>query len=574
MKKFLCVILSLIMAFSLAAPALAVAPAHHTPVVILRGDGVELSRYDENGNAIEEVYPISGDSFGDKIGETAINILIPFLTEGLLFDKWDNYYQVCYEELSPILGDIIMDDNGDPANGVGLADYRVRENLTSPNQDTSAWGDHLYSATDYTFYYDWRLDPDAVIGELHDYITKVYNATGRPITLAGNCLGGSYVLAYLEEYIERDSHMIKNVFFNSTTGNSTSILTDVFCGDIEINAKALQRFADEYIDSDSDMITNMLDTVPEINDVILTTIDLLVSLGIIDMLGLAIDDIYDRVYEVLVPMLVIAFYGTMPGYWTMIEPERFEEAKNFVFGEKGSEYRIQYAGLIEKIDRYYNEVSSRKLEIIETCKAKGIYFGATAKYGVQMLPFVESQYQLSDEQVDLYHASFGATTAKDVYSVLPDEHIQKAIADGKGDYISPDKQIDASTSLFPNTVWYEKNVSHNNWTTDYAIIEAFSRNENFNVYSDPSLPRYMILIPGTEKIDDDGELNANLSDVVPMTEENCHLTLWDDTPEDAKDEEETVFSRLMSFFRWLTAMLRFILRISQDNPGSLEDFEG
>ena len=62
-----------------------------------------------------------------------------------------------------------------------------------------------------------------------------------------------------------------------------------------------------------------------------------------------------------------------------------------------------------------------------------------------MYPFVKSQDQLSDEIADLEHASFGATVAKSVYDVLPDSYIQAAVANGTDKYISPDKQIDAST---------------------------------------------------------------------------------------------------------------------------------
>lgn len=576
MKKFIALILTVILSLSIMAPAACAVDANDTPIVILRGDGVDLVNRDENGNETE-IWPIGLSDFDGKIGETAKNILIPFLTEGLLFDKWDNYYKVCYEELSPIMADVVLDENGSPRNNSGISSSSMNSNRTSCNADRRYQA--KYGATDYTFYYDWRLSPyDIPYGEtvrivdlLHTYIKNVSKANGgRKVTLAGNCLGGSYVLAYLEEY--GDEGYVKNVFFNATVGNSTAILTDVFCGDIKVDAKSLQRFADEYIDADADTIAGIIDASPVINEVIVTTLDLFVQLGIVDMLGQTLDDIYQKVYEVLVPMLVIAFYGTMPGYWTTIQPERLNEAINFVFGPEGSEYRTKYAGVIAKIEDYFNLTGNCKEDIIKACQEKGIHFGATAKYGVQMYPFVKSQDQLSDEMADLEHASFGATVAKSVYDVLPDSYIQAAVANGTDKYISPDKQIDASTSLFEDSVWYEKNMPHGAWAYDYKVIEAFAANDNFTVNSDPDLPRFVVRIPGTGEIDPDtGREDAETSRVEKMTEENANVSNWNDTSEDTKTQKPSVVTKLMAFFRWLTAMLRFLVHLTNENPGSLDN---
>lgn len=576
MKKFIALILTVILSLSIMAPAACAVDANDTPIVILRGDGVDLVNRDENGNETE-IWPIGSSDFDGKIGETSKNILIPFLTEGLLLDKWDNYYKVCYEELSPIMADVVLDENGSPRNSSGISSSSLNSNRTSCNADRRYQA--KYGATDYTFYYDWRLSPyDIPYGEtvrivdlLHTYIKNVSKVNGgRKVTLAGNCLGGSYVLAYLEEY--GDEGYVKNVFFNSTVGNSTAILTDVFCGDIKVDAKSLQRFADEYIDADADTIAGMIDASPVINEVIVTTLDLFVQLGIVDMLGQTIDDIYQKVYEVLVPMLVITFYGTMPGYWTIIQPERLNEAINFVFGPEGSEYRTKYAGVIAKIEDYFNQTGNCKEDIIKACQEKGIHFGATCKYGVQMYPFVKSQDQLSDEMADLEHASFGATVAKSVYDVLPDSYIQAAVANGTDKYISPDKQIDASTSLFKDSVWYEKNMPHNAWAYDYKVIEAFAANDNFTVNSDPDLPQFVVRIPGTGEINPDtGREDAETSRVEKMTEENANVSNWNDTSEDTKTQKPSVVTKLMAFFRWLAAMLKFLVNLTNENPGSLDN---
>jgi hypothetical protein len=217
-------------------------------------------------------------------------------------------------------------------------------------------------------------------------------------------------------------------------------------------------------------------------------------------------------------------------------------------------------------------INGKNKDIIKACQEKGIHFGATAKYGVQMYPFVKSQDQLSDEMADLEHASFGATVAKSVYDVLPDSYIQAAVANGTDKYISPDKQIDASTSLFKDSVWYEKNMPHNAWAYDYKVIEAFAANDNFTVNSDPDLPRFVVRIPGTGEIDPDtGREDAETSRVEKMTEENANVSNWNDTSEDTKTQKPSVVTKLMAFFRWLTAMLKFLVNLTNENPGSLDN---
>ncbi len=567
MKKIIALSLCLIMMFSLAVPAFAASNVENIPIITLRGDGTQIYVPDETAENGER--NIWGDAFanieGGSIKESVVNVLEPFLLEGLFMDEWDNYYQAFYDEISPIFEELRLDENGNPRYNSGLGKEDRANNANSCKYNNASWQGGKYDASDYTFRYDWRLDPKVVIEDLHTYITKVMASTGKKkVALAGNCLGGSYILAYLQKY-GTQGH-IKNVFFNATVGNGTVVLTDAFCGDIKLDFVALQRFTYQNVDPESDSFAGLFASMPLLNDVILSSYDLLSQTGVLDQLGLTFDDLYQKIYEGLVPRLAIAIFATMPGYWTVVETDRYEEAKKFVFGEKGDEFYDQYAGLIEKLDWYYNTVSSKKEEIINNCKAAGVHFGATAKYGVQMYPFVARQNELSDELVDFKNASFGATVAPDVFSTLSDSHIKKAISDGKEKYISPDKQIDASTSLFKDSLWVMKNVCHNNWETDDKLIEAFSCHTNFTVNDDPAFPQFMILLPDTMTEDPEtGRKDNDTGKVVPMTEENCHLTLWDKMPDDAK-KEPTVFSRLMSFFRWLTAMIKYILHINSEKP--------
>lgn len=572
MKKLLALLLSMLMIFSLAAPASAASGVENIPTIMLRGDGTQIYVPDETAeNGERNVWNDAFDGIEkDDIGSAVANVLLPFLTEGLLFDKWDNYYDAFYEEIAPIFDSLRLDGNGNPRYNSGLGKDDLRSIATTRKQNLKN-GNGSYGIHSYTYWYDWRLSPLEVIEDLDAYIRSVMKATGKSrVNLVGSCLGGSYALAYLKKYVvdaelTKENCHIKNVFLNVTVGNGTVLLTDAFCGKIEIDAKAIQRFGYQNVDLDSNSFAGFFESMPLLNDLIFTSYDLLSQVGVIDSLGLTFDELYQKIYEGLVPRLAIAIYATMPGYWSTIETDRYEQAKAFVFGEKGDELYDEYEGVVKKNDEYYNTVSTKKNEIISYCQANGIHFGAMAKYGVQMYPFVESQNQLSDELVDLKNASFGATVAKDVFSKFSDAYINEAKAKGTDKYISPDRQIDASTSIFRDTLWIQKNVNHDRFYMDDRVITEFCRHTNYNINSDPNYPQFMTYIPGTMELDADGEYDYNSGLIVPMTEENCELTLWDEMPEDAK-KKPTVFSRLMAFFRFLTAMFKYLVGIIDEKP--------
>lgn len=567
MKKILAMLLAVIMVFMSMPVAFAASDVEELPIIFLGGDGTQIYMPDETAeNGERNVWDQLFNGVGkEKIIESVANVLLPFLAEGLLFDEWDNYYNAFYEEVAPLFDPLTLDNNGDPKYGTGLGKEDLESNAKDCLYDAASWQGGRYRTGNYVYSYDWRLAPEEIIDDLHEYIQKVLHSTKKTrVNIVANCLGGSYVLAYLQKY-GTQGH-IKNVFFNTTVGNGTDLLTDAYCGDIKLDQDALQRFLAQNAEMDSSTFAGLLTTSPLINELIVTSYDLLAQTHVLEGLGMTFDDLYQRIYEGLVPRLAIAIFATMPGYWTVINTDRFVEAKTFVFGKEGDERYEEYRGLIEKLDRYYETVSTKKTEIIKACQDAGIHFGATGKYGYQMYPFVKSQNELADQLVDLEHSSFGATVAGNVYSTLSDSYIADALAAGTDKYISPDKMVDASTSLFKDTLWVRKNVSHEYTEHDYELILEFCRHTNFTVDSDPRYPQYTILLPQTmEKDPETGASLYDTGDIVPMTAENCHLTLWDQVPEDSK-EEPTVASRIAAFFRWFTAMLKFIVGLIDEKP--------
>ena len=549
MKKLISIFLVLTLMLSFAVPASAAYyPGQETPIIMIRGDGRNI--VDADGNVIWPISLGDGDESKDKILETAKNILFPHFINGLLFDQWDGYCDVVIEELAPLFEKTKLDKNGEASNGSGISAEDIEHNAYFSKFNSATWQNGRFSIGDYTYYYDWRLSPMDVIDDFHAYITTVMKSTGASqVSLVGRCLGTSFLTAYAQKYGSLGH--IKSIVYDVGVMNGTALLTDAFQGKINADDKALERFINDYINYRRQPEPDETGAIDEVmlllNDLISTSVALLNETGVTDVATGMIMKIYKKVYTNLVPRLLVEIFATWPGYWTSISTENFDSCIDFVFGEEGSEKRTEYAGLIEKLNRYNDTVGSKIPQIVSERQNEGVLVAATTKYGYQLYPFVESTDKLADGLVELEKASFGATTAK-VNETLSKEYIEERSALGFAGYISNDKQVDASTSLLKDTVWFIKGIEHNNWSDSVdALIHDICQGTVTSVHDSPEYPQFMVY-------------NDEADTISPMTDENCNVSNWDGVT----TEKPTLRSRLITLFKWLYAMFRYLLRISKD----------
>lgn len=546
MKKSIALILSLIMTFSLALPACAVLDAdYNVPTILIRGDGTDIVNADG-----EMIWPVAiGDEDGDtnEIVTSVAKVLLPHFPNGLLADQWDGYYEAFYQEMLKYFGDTRLDGNGKPLNGSKIAPAFENENKANRTRDNKRNGRYDYLA--YQYHYDFRLSPFDHMEELDSYIMDVMKTTGaKQVNLVGRCLGGGFLMCYLDYYVQKIESgkckpYIKNVMFDATVHNDCGPLTDSFSGNIALDSNALQRFLHEYIDTDKTTVDGVLDTAAFLNDVILTSYNLLNEVGVVDLMLIEpIETLYAKLYAGLTPKLLEALMGTWAGYWSAIDTEQFDEALELIYGKEGSEKRTEYAGLVEKLIRYDEQIAQRQDEILDKCEEYGVHFGAIVKYGYQMYPFIKSQNMIGDSMVTVESSSFGATTAN-VGETLSDEYIAEREKLGFGDYISADKQVDLSTARFKDTTYVIKNLHHDNWTPDHSVINNFLWSTNLTTDTDTVYSRFMVYNDETEELE-------------KMTEENCNVSQWGGV-EDKK--ESTLITKLMALFKWLKAIFEYIL---------------
>lgn len=161
-----------------------------------------------------------------------------------------------------------------------------------------------------------------------------------------------------------------------------------------------------------------------------------------------LENLTDRVFE----ELMYPVFGSMPGIWSFVTDDEYEQAKKMTFNENTSKK------LISRLDEYHYNVQCKAGEILNKAKKDGVKIMIVAGYNKQRTPLVESYMANSDATVDTKYASVGASVA-DLNSTLPDGYVQKNEA-GVHDHLSKDGVIDASTCLLPENTWFIKDMLH------------------------------------------------------------------------------------------------------------------
>lgn len=545
-RKTLSLILVAIIVVSAGSVSVsASADNEQTPIIYIRGNGELL--YNADGEKIaaelEDISIGGGEDAKDALVESAVNILKPLVLEGLLMDKWDNYGKALYDEISPLFEQAILDGNGNPKNGTGVHPDVLKKAEQQTHIDKGL--DGTFDLYDYSFVFDWRLDPYEHVDRLHSHIKTILETTGETqVSLVSRCLGGAIINAYLEKY--GSERLVKNVVYTETMSNGATLISKGFSGQLEFDAKAVQRYAGQMLHSGKTGYGMKLSVPALAEEIIRSTLDLLTQTGALDKVLYSVEALYEKLYRALVPALFHALgYGSQPMYWTCVKDEDFDLALDVMFGEEGSEGREYYAGLIEKILYYREHITSKLPELYKTFSEEyGVHIGTVVKYGYINDPVTEGRNEISDGLVSLRDASFGAMTAKPG-ATLDESYINSRIAEGKGKYISPDKEVDLSVAAFPETTWVIKNMHHNMTAVEMTIATAFCRGTEVTVESS-EYPQFIMFDEFTRKW-------------TPMTQDNCADLEFMSSVEE-KPNTQTKLAALMrfltSFFKLLAALIK------------------
>ena len=441
-KKIVSVVLCLIMVMSVSSVAFAEELCPEYPSIYVTGAKTN-NIYSAEG---EKVFPKNIDE-GEAI-KSALMPCLEKLAEGLVTGDFEPYVDEFYNAMAPMFEGATLDKDGLPSNGSHPEYHSSTVDVSDKQGNYGVW--------DFRFWYDWRLSPVTIAEEMRDYIDRVIVATGKPkVQLIGRCLGANMIAAYLHYYEGHAKQFVSDVSYYSSSAWGIDYMSAIYTGDFYLDPVAIDNFLEYYMEN-GDLIEDS-----ETSALILTTVEFFKQIKFLGVAGNSLVLLVDMFKDKLIPRIVRDTLGSWPSYWSMVTPEKYEAARDFIF--KGVE--DEYEGFIEKTDMFYNDVQLNLFKDMMRLQEAGINFNIFAKYGFPEIPVYKGSTAQSDTSTTLYRQSFGATSAP-YGEILSEKYIASAVPE----YISADKVVDASTCLFPKRTWFIRDYHHD----DFGLLENMS----------------------------------------------------------------------------------------------------
>lgn len=435
MKKLLAILLTVMLAFTMAIPAFAAeekAEYDGNPVVIVRGISFTNLRY-EDGSSPFEVN--AGEIFG---------ILLQSLVTRFALRNEDALYEAFAEIVNGIFEPISYDKDGEPVNDLVSTQYTKSIAESKYGYFDDAEGGLVKEAVKrygaenvYLFSYDWRKSSEQLADELNTLIETAKTDSGKEkVNIICASMGCMITTSY---FYYHGYESVDRAVYVAGAHNGTYSVGDSFSGNLNVN---------------TEMVRNTIDSMIEGNfltDIIFEVFD---RLGAFDYLTGYLNNWLNTYFERANDEVFRDSLGTIPGLWALCPADSFDKAYNTVFGGCEEEYAGACAPIIET-----GEYLRNKDAVLFEAYNNGVKLSFIAGYNTPGIPILENGVLNSDSTIETVLASNGATVAN-YGEVLSEAEINDRA------YLSPDRVIDASTALFKDCTWFIKNAEH--VATDYG----------------------------------------------------------------------------------------------------------
>ncbi|MCR5523304.1 MAG: hypothetical protein K6F64_06665 [Clostridia bacterium] len=431
-KKALCPVLAAIILLGCIVPAFA--SEGKTAFVVISGMNT-FPLYDENE---EKVYPFStGDII--KLAGRLVSPVASFLVTKNYDRLAEKVIPVLYDAFKPIacgsdgLSSLAVHTRifkGSMAENKQWFEGKTKDEEGIVNAGIEKFGEENV----YFFNYDWRLSPLTHADTLNDFVREIKHNSGYDrVVLAAFSMGGTVLCSYLQKYGSAD---VDTVMLCSTAFQGTSVVTELFSGEVNLDARGL-------INRLAQLTRNNF-----FEDLIKYVNERLTLSGVNENISDYVNDIVINCKDEIYSGLLIPVFGYMGGLWALTSSDGYENAKNFMLKNADESF-------IALTDEYIYDVQQKATGILENAAADSQVY-IFAQYNMQGLPVSkESNTGNNDYLIDCKYASGGAVCAPlgEILDVNP------------GQYISPDRQIDASTCMFPDKTWFIRDMGH----VDYPL---------------------------------------------------------------------------------------------------------
>lgn len=464
-KKLIGVFLSLLLCVTAMLPMFAPAAgaADRIPVVCVTGE-LPIGVRQADGSLY---YPT--DEYADELLNAAISELIPVFLKAMATDNYDEWSQKALDMLTPIYDDIRPAPDGSLPEGTGI-DFSW-----SPGSMSNPVSADYY----YTFTFDYRLSPLDAADELQEFIEAVEAVTGSDkVAMVCRCGSTSIGAAYLYKYGTAD--LAKLTFFSSTI-LGVPYADTLLGGRCVIPSDALYHFV-----AHKDPLASFNERLNEFAKAFLYAAN---ANGSTDDLIKIVVHFYDKIKDSFVAPFLRSYYAICQNFVTTVG-DSYEAYRDFIFPT--DELKQEYSAILEKTDEYHYNVQLKLGDLFRSAVAEGVPVYFIAVYGDPSENINGERCRLvGDALGDACYQSMGATVPA-YPDTLPDDYIRERTAAGFGRYISPDRQIDASTCLFPERTWFIKNMRHYFMGDDLVnLVKTIAWTDDMTIDTDPAYPQYL-----------------------------------------------------------------------------------
>lgn len=413
----------------------------------------------------DPVWPPSGDDI-----KTAVKRGIPAFIKLAFTHNWDKFGDEAVSIATDLFSASFLPPDGTASNGSGVRwEYPKPETITANSQ--------------LSFRYDWRLSPlDAAAG-LNDFINYVLDCSGaEQVVLECHSYGGVVATTYAKLY---GTQKVRSWAYNSTAVYGETYNGELFTGQLTFDAKALTEYLDGVFDHNKN--EKLLDFLFKV----------LYKTGITGLACRIVNKLSEKIGMKKLSQGIIPMFGGWLSVWSMIPDDMIDDAYDFVFNYVWDDDPTDRSGLKEKIAEYNEQIRPYKTETLRQINNDANLYVFT-RYGYSGMFLTPSWNNETDTLIDVKNASFGATTA------LHGEELSKDYLQGvEAEYVSPEKNIDASTCLFPEQTWFIKNLSHSegSYALDEMIKILLYNDGQATVKSYSNYPRYMLYNDKTEELE-------------------------------------------------------------------------
>ncbi len=483
MKKFISILLALIMAFSVCSVAFASednepeteagpCSCEIVPIVYVPGFGAGIFLNPESDD-MKEVFPPSATDIISAVPDILIAVIGVLTGNEALFGK------MAVRAANKLLAKLACDENGDPVYNTSIKpfeypEYDRHQNVTNDVIDRS-----------FDFEYDWRLSPIDNAHDLKDFIDYVKELTGHnTVNLMCHSQGNTVVAAYLELY---GNEGIEKIAFLSPAYQGISILGSLYRKEADLSEKS------------GELLTFLKTVMGEGtgSDIVSGIVGALNKIGFTDSLLKFLQKYLTSQFDLVFNDCLKPAFVNLAGTWAFVPDEYFDDAVEVMFGDNPD------APILEKIRYYHDNIQVKLEEIIQEIMDNGTDVIICAGYNISSIPVSLTPAVHSDFLIDTEYMSIGATCSP-LGETLGEGYTQAV--DCGHNHVSADRCIDASTGAFPEYTWYFSGLNHNDFPESYYIFlnAFFFSEERMTVSTYEEYPQFMKfddgnLIPVEEK---------------------------------------------------------------------------